>query len=310
MQPPSTDFDPDAPTATAATEASSGDAALTPRGPGTLFGRYVVQEELGKGGMSVVYAAYDPELDRRVALKVVRADRLTAPHRARLHREAQALARLSHPNVVTVFDAGDVGDETFVAMELISGKTLRRWCETTRTWREVLRVMLAAGRGLAAAHAAGIIHRDVKPDNIVISDAGTVKLVDFGLARDLGDRSLDSDSSDGLPTPTSIDSGALRPLEEITQLGHVVGTPAYMAPELRARRGDADQRSDQFSFCATLYEALYRERPFHVSRKQALDPREQLTVADKPGTPVRTLAAEPPRDADVPRWLADVLARG
>ncbi len=310
MQPPSTDFDPDDATATAATQASEGGEARGPRAPGTLFGRYVVQEELGKGGMSVVYAAYDPELDRRVALKVVRADRLTAPHRARLHREAQALARLSHANVVTVFDAGDVGDETFVAMELISGKSLRHWVQTTRTWREILRVMLAAGRGLAAAHAAGIIHRDVKPDNIVISDADVVKLVDFGLARDLGDRSLDSDSGDGLPTPTSIDSGALRPLEEITQLGHVVGTPAYMAPELRARRGDADQASDQFSFCASLYEALYGQRPFHVSRKQALDPGEQLTIADRPGAPLRTLAAQPPRDADVPRWLADVVARG
>src|SRR5688572_25412818 len=123
QQPPSTDFSPDEATATAATEASSGGPAHTPRGPGTLFGRYIVQEELGKGGMSVVYAAYDPELDRRVALKVVRADRLTTQHRQRLHREAQALARLSHPNVVTVFDAGDVGDETFVAMELISGKS-------------------------------------------------------------------------------------------------------------------------------------------------------------------------------------------
>ncbi|HUQ01789.1 MAG TPA: serine/threonine-protein kinase [Kofleriaceae bacterium] len=306
----SSEFSPDEPTATAATEASSGGPALTPRGPGTLFGRYVVQEELGKGGMSVVYAAYDPELDRRVALKVVRADRLTTQHRQRLHREAQALARLSHPNVVTVFDAGDVGDETFVAMELISGRSLRRWIETTRTWREILTVMLAAGRGLAAAHAAGIIHRDVKPDNIVISEAGVVKLVDFGLARDLGDRSLDSDSSDGLPTPTSIDSGALRPLEEITQLGHVVGTPAYMAPELRARRSDADQRSDQFSFCATLYEALYGQRPFNVSRKQALDPREQLTIVDKPGGELRTMAAPPPKDSLVPGWLADVVTRG
>jgi predicted Ser/Thr protein kinase len=312
----STDFAPEDPTATAATGAASDGPIQTPRGPGTLFGRYVVQEELGKGGMSVVYAAYDPELDRRVALKVVRADRLTTQHRARLHREAQALARLSHPNVVTVFDAGDVGNETFVAMELISGKSLRHWVETTRTYREILRVMLAAGRGLAAAHAAGIIHRDVKPDNIVISDAGVVKLVDFGLARDLGDRSLDShDSSDSgeFSSSSMLESGSLRPLENITQLGHVVGTPAYMAPELRARRTDADQRSDQFSYCATLYEALYRQRPFHVSRKQALDPAEQLTVIDKPSkrtAEIRTMAAAPPKDTDVPGWLQNVITRG
>src|SRR5512146_1446349 len=132
-----------------------------------MLGRYVVLQELGRGGMSVVYVAYDPELDRRIALKVVRGDKLTEVHRARLHREAQALARLSHPNVVTVYDVGDLADDTFVAMELVDGMSLRDWLQTPRTWRDVVRLLVAAGRGLAAAHAAGIVHRDVKPANIV-----------------------------------------------------------------------------------------------------------------------------------------------
>ena len=174
---------------------------------GSMLGRYVVLEELGRGGMSVVYIAYDPELDRRVALKVVRGDKLTEAHRARLHREAQALARLSHPSVVTVFDVGDLADDTFVAMELVDGMTLRDWCQQPRAWREVVRVLKLAGRGLAAAHAAGIVHRDIKPDNIVVSATGAVKLVDFGLARDLGDRSSElGDSLSGEYDPS--DSGS------------------------------------------------------------------------------------------------------
>src|SRR4051812_34682210 len=214
----------------------------------TMLGRYVVLGELGRGGMSVVYAAYDPELDRRVALKVVRADQMSATHRARLHREAQALARLSHPSVVTVFDVGDLANDTFVAMELVDGMSVRDWIKQGHTWREVVRVILAAGRGLAAAHAAGIVHRDVKPDNIMISPTGVVKLVDFGLARDLGDRSIDSgevlsedpvmppeeSSSQSLSASSSGSMSASKPLEAITQHGYIVGTPAYMPPEQRS----------------------------------------------------------------------------
>ncbi len=285
---------------------------------GGMLGRYVVLSELGKGGMSVVYIAYDPELDRRVALKVVRGDKLTEAHRARLHREAQALARLSHPSVVTVFDVGDLAEDTFVAMELVDGTTLREWCRGQRTWREIVRVLVQAGRGLAAAHAAGIVHRDIKPDNIVVSATGAVKLVDFGLARDLGDRSVetpDSMSGDLEPGDSSGDlsssSGStLRPLEQITQHGHVVGTPAYMPPEQRGRSVDADERSDQFSFCATLYEALYKQKPFKASKKLVLDPEEQLTVAERPGGTMRTLAAPPPKKTEVPAWLQKVVSRG
>ena len=289
--------------------------------PPARLGRYVILSELGRGGMSVVYIAYDPELDRRVALKVVRGKRLSKAHRARLHREAQALARLSHPAVVTVFDVGDLDDDTFVAMELIDGMSLREWIKTPRTWREVVRVVVAAGRGLAAAHAAGILHRDVKPDNIVIAGSGAVKLVDFGLARDLGDRTGESGEHDALDdlelAAGSIDtghdasssiSGSARPLESITRVGNVVGTPAYMPPEARSRHPEADQRSDQFSLCATLYEALYRQKPFSVSR--AGGGKQQPTVADDPSTDTRTLAAAPPRTSDVPAWLQRVVARG
>ncbi|CAN5794227.1 hypothetical protein BH11MYX3_BH11MYX3_32530 [soil metagenome] len=284
---------------------------------GGMLGRYVVLSELGKGGMSVVYIAYDPELDRRVALKVVRGDKLTEAHRARLHREAQALARLSHPSVVTVFDVGDLADDTFVAMELVDGTTLREWCTQPRTWREVVRVLALAGRGLAAAHAAGIVHRDIKPDNIVVSATGEVKLVDFGLARDLGDRSAESgDGTSGDPDPgddldhSTASGSTLRRLEQITQHGHVIGTPAYMPPEQRGRSVDADERSDQFSFCATLYEALYHQKPFKSSRKLVVDPEEQLTVAEKRGVAIRSLAAPPPKKTDVPAWLQRVVSRG
>ncbi|HEY6033392.1 MAG TPA: serine/threonine-protein kinase [Kofleriaceae bacterium] len=297
--------------------------AVEVRAAPTLLGRYVVLGELGRGGMSVVYAAYDPELDRRVALKVVRADQLSATHQARLHREAQALARLSHPSVVTVFDVGDLSTDTFVAMELVEGTSLRDWIRQPRTWREVVRVVIAAGRGLAAAHAAGIVHRDVKPDNIMISPAGAVKLVDFGLARDLGDKSIDSVDSgqllsedpiappeDSMSASSSGSMGTAKPLEAITQHGYIVGTPAYMPPEQRSRRPEADERSDQFSLCATLYEALYRQRPFATSKREVLDRQQALTVAETPGIDTRTLAAPPPKDSDVPAWLQKVVTRG
>jgi tRNA A-37 threonylcarbamoyl transferase component Bud32/tetratricopeptide (TPR) repeat protein len=298
------------------TEVSSQEAARNRRKAGALLGRYVMLDELGRGGMSVVYIAYDPQLDRRVALKVVRGDKLTLAHRARLHREAQALARLSHPNVVTVFDVGDLEDDTFVAMELVEGMDLRAWQKQPRSWREVVRVMVAAGRGLAAAHAAGIVHRDVKPHNILIGTSGVVKLVDFGLARDLGDRSSPDASSDIDPNALedsgshSISESASKHLETITQAGHVVGTPAYMPPEQRARKPEADERSDQFSFCVTLYEALYRQRPYQISKKELLDRGELLTKVDRPGVEPRTLAQPPPENSDVPAWLRKVVLRG
>jgi tetratricopeptide (TPR) repeat protein len=236
---------------------------------GAAVGRYLVLDRIGAGGMGVVYAAYDPELDRRVALKLLRPDRFTGEvDRLRLLREAQALARLADPNVVAVYDAGTFGDRVFVAMELVEGETLRQWLGAgSRSWREILDRFLPAGRGLAAAHAAGLVHRDFKPENVLLGRDGRVRVVDFGLA-------------EAAPEP----GGELA--TPLAECGLVLGTPAYMAPE-QIRGLAADARSDQFSFCVTLYEALYGERPFAGTA-----PR---------GAPAGT---------KVPGWLRAVVLRG
>src|SRR5579871_1816494 len=155
---------------------------------GAAIGRYVVLGLLGRGGMGEVYAAYDPELDRKIAVKLLR-NRGAGPSdpdgRTRLLREAQAIARLSHPNVVVVYDVGTFRDSVFIAMEFVEGNTLGYWLQAApRRWREVLDVYLAAGRGLVAAHAAGLVHRDFKPENVMITKGGQVRVMDFGLARD------------------------------------------------------------------------------------------------------------------------------
>src|SRR3569833_2273347 len=156
--------------------------------------------------MGVVFLAYDPELDRKVALKLLRLGKLGTTGMARLLREAQALARLSHPNVVPVYDVGTVDNQAFVAMEYVEGQTLKRWLKTPRAWRDIVGVMRDAGRGLAAAHAAGLVHRDFKPDNVLIGADGRVRVVDFGLAREVEDLSNPSgvtpaDRPDGKPVP-------------------------------------------------------------------------------------------------------------
>jgi hypothetical protein len=209
-------------------------------------GRYVVLEPVGAGGMGVVYAAYDPKLDRKVALKLVRPDRGGAQpadvRQLRLLREAQALARLAHPNVVSVHDTGSFLDQVFLAMEFVDGGTVRDWLRASpRTWRETLHLFLQAGRGLAAAHAAGLVHRDFKPDNVLIGRDGRVKVTDFGLAADA-------------PAPAPL------PAVGSTGVGLVPGTPGYQAPEVLAG-GPADARGDQFAFCVSLHEALYGVRP-------------------------------------------------
>jgi eukaryotic-like serine/threonine-protein kinase len=214
--------------------------------------RYVVERELGAGGMGVVYLASDPELHRSIVIKVLRHPASARPQdHSRMLREAQAMARVSHANVVPIYDVGVHDEQVFIAMEYIDGCDLARWCERRHPVREVLAVMIAAGRGLAAAHRAGLVHRDFKPANVMLAKSGEVKVTDFGLAR--GDHASDGE----LPVPRSealIDT-------PITRTGAVVGTPAYMAPEqIRGRTVDA--RTDQFSFCVTLYEALFGERPF------------------------------------------------
>jgi tetratricopeptide (TPR) repeat protein len=248
--------------------------------------------------MGVVYAAYDPELDRKVALKLLRPDRTGAAaeeHRLRLQREAQAIARLSHPNVVAVFDAGMLGDQVFVAMEFVEGKTLREWLKAEpRSWREIVEVFLPAGRGLAAAHDAGLVHRDFKPDNVLLGGDGRVKVADFGLARPVGE--VDPGGGEAALAESPGSRGLLA--TPLTEWGVAMGTPAYMAPEqLRGQRADA--RSDQFSFCVALWEALYGQKPFAgESFREMLDAERRGEIVD------------PPAGTKVPARILPVLRRG
>ena len=217
---------------------------------GAPVGRYLVLERIGEGGMGIVYKAYDPDLERNIALKLVRADSRNPDHRlrlrARLVREAQTLAQLAHPNVITVHDVGTHDDSVFVAMELVDGATLTRvLADEAPGLPRILELFSAAARGLAVAHDVAIIHRDFKPDNVIVGRDGRVRVLDFGLARAV--RELD-DAAPGGP-----ERGA-------TESRLVVGTPAYMAPEQRDG-GELDARADQFSFCVALYEALYGVRP-------------------------------------------------
>ncbi len=266
-----------------------------PLARGAAVDRYLILEQLGVGGMGVVYAAFDPQLDRKVALKLLRTDlRAASERRARLFGEAQALARLSNPHIVTVYEAKSVGDQVFVAMELVEGQTLRQWLrEGRRAWREVLRTLLAAGDGLSAAHEAGVVHRDFKPDNVLLGKQGRVFVTDFGLARR-------ADAQ--VPLPPPLEEGTPRSTSAheswSTVSGELLGTPAYMAPEQWDGK-EVDARSDQFSFCVTLHEALYGERPFAGGGTAAL--AEAVRKGD---------LRPPPKDARVPSRLRKVIARG
>ena len=254
---------------------------------GATLGRYLVLAPLGAGGMGVVYAAYDPELDRKVAIKLWHAQTGQATSadlaRGRLQREAQALARLAHPNVVAVFDVGTLEGRLFVAMEHIDGWTLGDWLtHEPRTLPQILEVFLAAGRGLVAAHAAGLVHRDIKPDNLMIGRDGRVRVMDFGLARTDGTPDLRASADE--PRGTSALS------LDLTRTGGLLGTPAYMAPEqFHGRVSDA--RGDQFSFCVSLHEAIYGERPFAGS---TLGELAQNVITGNIG-PARPGSAVPPR---------------
>ncbi len=224
---------------------------------GTSISRYVILEPLGEGGMGSVWVAFDPDLDRRVAVKLVRVEGVRGAAadeaRTRLLREAQALARLSHPNVVAVYDVGTWAGELFVAMELIDGVDLRHWCQSRPPWRAVIEKFVQAGRGLAAVHDAGLVHRDFKPDNVRVGVDGRVRVLDFGIAW-LGHAQRDAPESESTsPVATALD--------RYTMQGAIMGTPAYMAPE-QFHGETADSRSDQFAFCVALYEALAGQRPF------------------------------------------------
>jgi len=223
-------------------------------GGGLLGDRYRLLEPLGAGGMGVVYAAFDTKLSRKVAVKRLRETGLGTPaekRRGRFMREAQLLASLSHPNVLTVHDVGGADRELYVVMELVDGAPVSRWLSEARPdWRKIIDVFLQAGRGLVAAHQLGIVHRDIKPDNILVAKNGRVLVGDFGLAGLAGNLTPVADPSPSPPSPGSL-----------TQTGTVLGTPAYMSPEQHdGKPGDA--LSDQFSFAVSLYESLHGRRPF------------------------------------------------
>lgn len=239
----------------ASTLASTGAPARSERPRieiGGRVGRYLVQGHLGAGAMGVVLRAHDPQLDRRVAIKLLHARLVGERSRARVLREAQALARLAHPNVVAIYELGEHDGSVFVAMELVVGETLREWITAQRpTPHRIVDAYIQAARGLAAVHTAGLVHRDFKPDNCIRGDDGRVRVLDFGLV------GLTRDDDDAMrPREASVlESGTL------TATGTLLGTPAYMAPEQYAG-GILDGRSDQFALCVALFEALEGERPF------------------------------------------------
>jgi len=270
-------------------------------GEGSKVDRYDVQERVGAGGMGVVYRAYDPELRREVALKLLKAGlrvgQAASKRRKRLLREARAMAQLSHPNVIPVYDVGEYGDGLYVAMEFVEGQNARDWLATVKPpWRRALGVFRAAGRGLAAAHNAGLVHRDFKPANVLVGDDGRVRVLDFGLARAVIDEpELDVDASaERREEPESGGHWS----ETLTADGTILGTPVYMAPEQYAGK-PADARSDQYSYCIALFEALYGRLPFATgSIKQQARAKHRGEIADAP------------TDSPVPTRLYYVLRRG
>ncbi len=258
-------------------------------GPGATVGRYLVIEEAGRGGMGLVLRAYDPKLQREVALKTVRTAALSDLDRARILREARAMAQLNHPNVLAVFDVDENETDVVVAMEFVRGSNLRRWMAVQRPWRAIVHMFVAAGRGLAAAHAVGLLHRDFNPGNVLVGDDGRARVGDFGLARALrtGDTDQGLDSADRDPE----ERGVATP---VTVAGIVLGTPPYMAPEQHAAL-ELEAAADQYAFCVSLWEALVGRRPFAGTV-------EQLVAAKRAGPPSWPGAA--------PRAIGETLRRG
>ncbi len=283
---------------TLSSAASGSDGTPTGRGPapllpGAQLQRYMVLEPLGEGGMGVVYAAYDSQLHRKVALKLLHPDKEWSSEGARrLLREAQALAKLSHPNVVAVHDVGQHEGNVFVAMEFLEGHTLDEWVAKEKpSWREILRAFREAGRGLAAAHAAGMAHRDFKPSNVHLAKDGRVRVMDFGVAR----ATTGSGAEPAFTGPASnVPDEAESFHTPLTRAGALVGTLPYLAPELFAG-SPADEASDEFSFCVSLYEMLFGQRPFpNVSRH----------------APARWKLLPLPAGHRVPAWVVRAVLRG
>jgi WD40 repeat protein/predicted Ser/Thr protein kinase len=258
------------------------------------IGRFTIVRELGAGGMGVVYVAYDEQLDRRLAVKLLRGASPSSDASRRLEREAQAMARLSHPNVVIVHDSGIFEGQVFVAMEFVEGQDLRGWLKSEpRTWRAIIDVFRQAGEGLAAAHDGGIVHRDFKPDNVLVGNDGRVRVADFGLAH-----AFDAPAEPRDSELTNSQSSSSRLSVSLTRTGAIMGTPAYMPSEQFAGLR-TDARSDQFSFCVALWEGLYGRRPFAGHNIAALS----LSISEGRIEP-------PPADNGVPTWIAAILTRG
>jgi tetratricopeptide (TPR) repeat protein/tRNA A-37 threonylcarbamoyl transferase component Bud32 len=277
--------------------------SLVPRS----VGRYLLIEEIGKGGMGAVYSAFDPELERRVAIKLIDA---RAEPRARLRREAQAIARVTHPNVIAVYDVGEFEfierRGVYMVMEMVEGADLRAWAgERRRSVAELLGVYVQAGRGLDAAHRKGVVHRDFKPANVLVAREGRVLVLDFGLARGLGQGEVDEhesaatlesapdDSTSGARASASSSQASVSSLSApLTRHGAVIGTPRFMSPE-QHQTSIVDARSDQYSFCLALYIDLYRRLPFDESSFEALvdDKLAGIRDWDAPHVPAHVRAA-------------------
>ena len=262
------------------------------------LGTYRLNRRLGGGGMGEVFLAHDDELDRPVALKLVHARLSHDGHfAARMRREARALAKLTHPNVVHVYEVGEHLGRVFLAMEYVQGQSLAEWIrDGSPSWQAILDAYLAAGEGLVAAHAAGLTHRDFKPDNVLRGADGRVCVADFGLARvgaspgesePGGERSGAAGSGEG---PRTLD-------QRLSATGSVMGTPNYMSLE-QVRGGAVDARSDQFSFCVALYEGLWRQLPYDA---KSLGARDLVLAEDRP--------IDPPKAA-VPGWVWPIVRRG
>ena len=245
--------------------------------------RYRIVGCIGQGGMGIVYAARDERLGRTVALKLLRSELGShAGTSSSLAKEARSLAKLSHPNVVAVFDVGEHEGQVFVAMEYVEGQSLRRWLEVPRSLTQILEVFIAAGEGLAAAHKAGLVHRDFKPDNVLVGVDGRPRILDFGLAR--------APDHQREISPPSFADDAEATATSLSRHGLVLGTPAYMAPEQHLGER-ADARSDQFGFCVALYQALYRTLPFPTEDLRALS----LAIVSGKMTPPPVIEAIPER---------------
>ncbi len=291
----------------AAVAGSSGEPTTeSPLPSGMYVGRYRLEHREGSGTMGVVYQAWDPKLARPVAVKVLNARWAQRPSaRFRLAREARALARLSDPNVLPIYDVGRYRDGLFIAMEFVDGLTLDVWCEG-RSQNEVISMFIRAGHGLAAAHEADLIHRDFKPTNVLIGADQRPRVADFGLVSTAGDKSTTDDEADGF-------AGTLK----LTQVGSLVGTPRYMAPEQLLGEA-AVPASDQFAFCVSLYEALYGRPPFAGTTPSAL----AESILEGPATPdirwrdrrlfallAKGMRAEPRERHESVRHLVEALER-